>query len=91
MVTRKAGERAAARRVRLVILDEVHLLHDERGPVLEALVARMHRQTETTNDSVRIIGLSATLPNYRDVAEFLRVDSSTGLFVFDNTYRPCPL
>ncbi|GFH22736.1 RNA helicase, activating signal cointegrator 1, partial [Haematococcus lacustris] len=39
----------------------------------------------------RIVGLSATLPNYEDVADFLRVKADKGLFYFDNTYRPCPL
>jgi pre-mRNA-splicing helicase BRR2 len=29
--------------VKLLIIDEVHLLHDTRGPVLEAIVARTIR------------------------------------------------
>ena len=37
------------------------------------------------------MGLSATLPNYEDVAAFLRVDPAKGLFHFDGSYRPCPL
>ena len=60
-------------------------------PVLESLVARTIRQMETTQEDVRLIGLSATLPNYQDVATFLRVDPKTGLFYFDNSYRPVPL
>jgi pre-mRNA-splicing helicase BRR2 len=40
---------------------------------------------------VRVVGLSATLPNYEDVASFLRVDPSAGLFHFDGAYRPVPL
>ena len=40
---------------------------------------------------VRIVGLSATLPNYTDVASFIRVNAKTGLFYFDHTYRPIPL
>lgn len=40
---------------------------------------------------VRIVGLSATLPNFEDVAVFLRVKPDKGLFHFDNTFRPCPL
>ena len=45
VVTRKStGDVAMARLVRLLIIDEVHLLHDERGPVLETLVARTLRQ-----------------------------------------------
>ena len=30
--------------MRLLIIDEVHLLNDERGPVIETLVARTQRQ-----------------------------------------------
>ena len=77
--------------VRLVIIDEIHLLHDERGPVLESIVARTIRRMEQTSEYVRLIGLSATLPNYQDVATFLRVDESKGLFYFDASYRPCGL
>jgi len=32
--------------VRLIIIDEIHLLHDSRGPVLEAIVARTIRSVE---------------------------------------------
>ena len=37
------------------------------------------------------MGLSATLPNFQDVAAFLRVKEDKGLFYFDNSFRPCPL
>ena len=40
---------------------------------------------------VRLVGLSATLPNFEDVATFLRVKKDVGLFHFDNSFRPCPL
>ena len=91
IITRKGVERSFTQLVRLIIFDEIHLLHDDRGPVLEALVARTVRQIETTQEEVRLVGLSATLPNYHDVATFLRVNKSTGLFYFDNSYRPVPL
>jgi pre-mRNA-splicing helicase BRR2 len=71
--------------------DEIHLLHDNRGPVLESIVARTIRQIEATQEMVRLVGLSATLPNYEDVATFLRVDPSKGLYFFDNSFRPVPL
>lgn len=87
IITRKGGERTFTNLVRLVIIDEVHLLHDERGPVLEALVARAIRAAETAQEEIRLVGLSATLPNYRDVAAFLRVRPDTGLFYFDNSFR----
>lgn len=46
---------------------------------------------ESTHDEVRLVGLSATLPNYEDVAAFLRVRPDAGLFHFDNSFRPVPL
>lgn len=91
IVTRKAGDRTYTQLVRLIIIDEIHLLHDERGAVLEALVARTLRQVEFTREMVRLVGLSATLPNYRDVATFLRVRPDKGLFFFDSSFRPVPL
>ncbi|XP_028179425.1 putative U5 small nuclear ribonucleoprotein 200 kDa helicase, partial [Ostrinia furnacalis] len=91
IITRKGGERSFTNLVRLIIIDEVHLLHDERGPVLEALVARTLRTVEQTQEEVRLVGLSATLPNYTDVAAFLRVRPEQGLFYFDNSFRPVAL
>ena len=61
---------------------KVHLLNDERGPVIETLVARTLRQVEASQSMIRIAGLSATLPNYRDVATFLRVNHATGRVCF---------
>lgn len=46
---------------------------------------------ESTQNMIRIIGLSATLPNYVDVARFLRVNPYKGLFFFDGRFRPVPL
>ena len=91
VITRKATDSSYARLVRLIIIDEIHLLHDDRGPVLESIVSRTIRRTEQTGEPVRLVGLSATLPNYRDVASFLRVDQSVNMFHFDGSFRPCPL
>ncbi|KAF5776704.1 putative RNA helicase [Helianthus annuus] len=91
IITRKSGDVTYTRLVKLIVIDEIHLLHDNRGPVLESIVARTVRQIETTKEHIRLVGLSATLPNYDDVALFLRVDLKKGLFYFDNSYRPCPL
>lgn len=59
-------------KLKLVLIDEVHLLNDERGAVLEVVVARTLRQVEQSQKVIRIVGLSATLPNYVDVALFLK-------------------
>lgn len=107
VITRKSStQQALLSQVKLLIIDEVHLLADERGPVIETIVARTLRRVESTQSMIRIVGLSATLPNYVDVASFLRVyvpagdarmqnaatnGGNGGLFFFDSTYRPVPL
>lgn len=50
VVTRKStGDVALTQLVRLLIIDEIHLLHDDRGPVIETLVARTKRQVKFFN------------------------------------------
>lgn len=92
VVTRKStGDTELVQKVRLLIIDEVHMLHDERGAVIESLVARTERQVESSQSLIRIVGLSATLPNFIDVADFLKVNRMAGLFYFDASFRPVPL
>ena len=54
-------------------------------------MSRSLRLVEVSQSMIRIVGLSATLPNYRDVATFLGVNHDTGLFHFGPGYRPIPL
>ena len=75
--------------LKLVIIDEVHLLNEDRGRVLECIVARTTLKSELFQKRIRLVGLSATLPNYYDVADFLGVKE--GLFAFDSSYRATPL
>lgn len=93
IVTRKSIDRLYTKLVRLVIFDEIHLLHNDRGATLEALVARIKRHKQIEGEAIRIVGLSATLPNYKDVSHFIspneHVDDST--CYFDSSYRPIPL
>ncbi|EDV24592.1 uncharacterized protein TRIADDRAFT_25989 [Trichoplax adhaerens] len=92
VVTRKnTSDFVLVHKVNLIILDEVHLLYNDRGAVIESIVARTLRQVEATQRMIRIVGLSATLPNYEDVALFLRVNPHSGLYFFDNRFRPVPL
>jgi len=91
VITRKSGEASLMEQVKLLLFDEVHLLHEDRGPVIEILVARTLRKVEASQQMCRIVGISATLPNYADVAIFLRVNPLTGLFYFGNEFRPVPL
>lgn len=74
--------------VKLIVIDEIHLLEDDRGPVLESIVARSFVISELQQSKIRIVGLSATLPNYKDVAEFIKAKHT---HFFDSKYRPVPL
>jgi ATP-dependent DNA helicase HFM1/MER3 len=60
--------------IRLFLIDEVHMLKETRGATLEAVVSRM----KSVGSDVRFIALSATVPNFADVAAWLGRD----------TYRP---
>lgn len=92
VVTRKStGDSELVQKVKLLIIDEVHLLHEDRGSVIETLVARTLRQVESSQSMIRIVGLSATLPNFVDVADFLGVNRNVGMFFFDQSFRPVPL
>jgi pre-mRNA-splicing helicase BRR2 len=88
IITRKAGQRTFIEKVKLIIIDEIHLLHDIRGSVLESIISRImlskiskNKYDYFSNQEIRLIGLSATLPNFYDVANFLQVNPKKGLFI----------
>lgn len=57
--------------VKLFLIDEVHILKEDRGPTLEAVVSRM----KSVGSDVRFVALSATVPNSQDIATWLGKDS----------------
>ena len=85
--------------VNLLLLDEIHHLQEDRGAVLETVVVRMRalaaayrkrRPQKSPLHNLRIIALSATLPNIHDIGQWLQC-SGKGLHTFDDTFRPVPL
>ena len=50
VITRKSTDTSYTNLVRLIIVDEIHLLHDDRGPVLESILARTIRRSDQTHD-----------------------------------------
>lgn len=66
----------------LVVADEIHLLNDEtRGPTLEILLSIF----KTKFNRVRIIGLSATISNAKEIAKWLNAD------LVEDSWRPVEL
>jgi helicase len=59
------------RKIKVVIIDEIHLLNDsERGPTLEVLITILRRILHKP----QIIGLSATIGNPAELAEWLEAE-----------------
>ncbi|KAI1263136.1 P-loop containing nucleoside triphosphate hydrolase protein [Xylariaceae sp. FL1019] len=92
-ITRKwKDHRRLLELVRLVLIDEVHILKDSRGATLEAVVSRM----KTIGVGIRFVALSATVPNIDDVALWLGRDHKTQheparFEVFGEELRPVKL
>ncbi|KAJ4360642.1 ATP-dependent DNA helicase MER3 [Didymosphaeria variabile] len=67
-ITRKWKDHEKLMRlVKLFLIDEVHLLKEDRGATLEVIVSRMR----SIGTDVRFVALSATVPNFHDVATWL--------------------
>jgi replicative superfamily II helicase len=80
---------AFVRDVALVVVDEVHLLDsDSRGGTLEAVISRMRRISALYDKRLRIVALSATMPNIGDVARWINAGDA---LEFDASYRPVDL
>lgn len=78
--------------VQLVLIDEVHFVKDLRGATLEVIVSRMKKR----KSKVRLIALSATIPNCEDIADWIGRNSdnsrdSAHLEQFGQEFRPVPL
>ena len=68
--------------VELLVVDEIHLLGDrQRGPRLEGTLSRIRR----LNPFLRVLGLSATLGNRAELADWL------GGIEYHSTWRSVPL
>eukprot|EP00842_Homolaphlyctis_polyrhiza_P002554 jgi/Hompol1/329/HPOL_001394-RA len=76
--------------VSLVIIDEIHLLGGDRGPILEVIVSRMKYISARTGKHIRIVGLSTALANATDLGDWLGI-GNVGLFNFRHSVRPVPL
>jgi replicative superfamily II helicase len=89
-ISRSWKTRGYVQKVSCVIIDEIHLLGGDRGPILEVIVSRMNYIGSQLDRKVRIIGLSTALANARDLADWLGI-KEVGLFNFRHSVRPVPL
>jgi pre-mRNA-splicing helicase BRR2 len=90
MLSRRWKQRKNVQSVALFIADELHLIGGEHGPTLEVVVSRMRYISSQTEKPIRVVGLSTSLANARDLGEWIGA-SSHSLFNFHPGVRPVPL
>jgi len=73
-ISRSWQTRNYVKAVTLLVIDEIHLLGEERGPVLEVIVSRTNFISSHTEKTVRVIGLSTALANASDLADWLGIE-----------------
>jgi antiviral helicase SLH1 len=88
-ISRNWQTRKFVQEVSLVIMDEIHLLASDRGPILEMIVSRMNYIASHTKRPIRLLGMSTAVSNAVDMAGWLGVKE--GLFNFPQSVRPVPL
>eukprot|EP00898_Chlorokybus_atmophyticus_P002457 jgi/Chlat1/3211/Chrsp22S03497 len=82
--------------IALLLIDEVHILNDSRGPAVEAIVCRLKLMSkfpalrEMPVARLRFAAISATIPNVHDIGEWLGA-SGRGIKSFGEELRPVKL
>ncbi len=64
-----------------IIVDEMHELDSDRGVVLEIALTQLRMQ----NPKIKVLGLSATIPNAKELSEWLKSE------LVESTFRPTKL
>lgn len=90
ILSRRWKQRKQVQNVQLFIVDELHLIGGQDGPVLEIICSRMRYISSQIEKQIRIVALSSPIANSRDVAQWLYCNS-TSTFNFHPNVRPLNL
>lgn len=90
VLSRRWKQRKNVQNVNLFIVDELHLIGGEDGPVIEVVCSRMRYISSQIEKPIRIVALSSSLADYRDVAQWLGCNANY-TFNFHPSVRPIPL
>ncbi|KAK1370137.1 hypothetical protein POM88_036229 [Heracleum sosnowskyi] len=83
-------QRKHVKEVGRFIVDELHLIWGQGGPILEVIVSRMRNIASQIDTKIKIVALSTSLANAKDLGEWISAISH-GLFNFPPGVRPLPL
>lgn len=94
---RETGGMGFFSQIALLLIDEVHLLNEDRGATLEAgivsrikIIASLPEMCQQPIGNVRFGAISATVPNIQCIAEWLGAPTHA-IHSFGEEYRPSPL
>lgn len=93
-LSRRWRQRKAVQDVSLFIADEMHLIGGQHGPSMEVVTSRMRYVSSVlekeSGKKIRIVALSASLANARDLAAWIGTTSHS-VFNFPPSVRPVPV
>ena len=80
-LSRGCKQRKQMKQVSLFIVDELHLIGGEGGPILEVIISRMRYISSQIKKHILIVSLSTSLANAKDLGEWIGA-TTHGLFNF---------
>lgn len=86
-ISRRWKQRKNVQAVKLFIVDDLHMIGGTNGPVLEVVCSRMRLMSSELEPKLRIVALSVSLSNARDVSQWL----GCTMYNFPPTARPIKL
>jgi pre-mRNA-splicing helicase BRR2 len=90
LLSRRWKQRKHIQNVHLFIVDELHLIGGSDGPVLEIICSRMRYISSQIERNIRIVALSSSIANSKDVSQWLFCNSNN-TFNFHPNVRPLQL
>ncbi len=90
ILSRRWKQRKQVQNVALFIVDELHLIGGEEGPVLEIICSRMRYISSQIERNIRIVALSSSIANAKDISQWLFCNSNS-TFNFHPNVRPLQL
>ncbi|KAI7302795.1 Sec63-domain-containing protein [Hortaea werneckii] len=90
MMSRQWQRRKNVQNVKLIVADDLHMLGGQGGYIYEAVISRSQAIAAQLENGLRLVGLSVSLSNARDIGEWIGATKHT-IFNFSQNVRPIPL